>query len=207
MIYLSDCLCLGSLVPSGSTVNPCHTQRHDNGDYWRPSKTVIFLKIIICTCKHMYVSMCSFTLQNQNLLLLSLLSSGRGKKNEPQSALPAIISKTTSFSWAPRLEARGWSQLSFPHFLKTFYQSGSSAESHWIWPVGLRLTTTGQLSAGHERGCVFYPSFPPLISMCLHFSSSTCPPLHTSSPWPGYMTGELTSPSMCVCECVCVYVF
>lgn len=95
--------------------------------------------------------MCSFTPQHQNLLLLSWLSSHRGKKNEPQSTLSAIIGRTTSFSWESCFKARGCSRLSFPHFLQTFYQSGSSAESNGIWPVSLRVTTTGRLSAGRER--------------------------------------------------------
>lgn len=122
------------------------------------------------------MSMCSFTPQRKNLLLLSWLSSDREKKNAPRSTLSAIIARTTSFSWAACFKARGCSQLSFPHFLQTFYQSGSLAESPWIWPVSLRVTTTGRLSACEG---LHFPSLVPSphlhVSACLQLR---LPPSH-----------------------------
>lgn len=126
-----------------------------------------FHKIITCTCKHIHTSMCSFTPQHKNLLPLSWLSSGRGKKKNARSSnLPAIIARTTSFSWAVCFQARGCSRLRFPHFLQTFYQSGSLAESHRIWPVSWRVTTTGRLSA-----CERLPFLSLVPSSHLHVSA------------------------------------
>lgn len=91
-------------------------------------------------------------------------------------------------------KAWGSSHLSFPHLPKTFYQSGSLAESHWIWPVSLRLTTTGLV-----RWCIFYPSFPPFISMCLHFFSFNCSPTLTPDQDTRLGSWQAQACVMCVC--------
>lgn len=170
--------------------------------------------------------MCSFTLQHRNQLLLSWLSSDRGEKNEPRSNLPAIITRTTSFSWAVCFKARGCSRLHFPHFLQTFYQSGSLAESYRIWPVSLRVTTTGRLSACERLP--FLSLVPPLSSpragispaspaaftilhldrgswQAEHVFSEAFVDLKKKSPTWGLTVGffSLDSHNVIVCVCVC----
>lgn len=126
MIYLSDCLCLGLLVPGGSTVNPCHTRRNDNGDDWR-SPSCNFPEIIICSCKHTCVPLLVLPCSLQICYLFRAVTE---RKNYPQNGLSAIISRTTSFSRGScfvSFKATGCSHLGFPHFLKPFYRSGTSA--------------------------------------------------------------------------------
>lgn len=177
----------GLLVPRVSTI----TQWHNNGDDLGGGVVAVFTKLehaLVNIYTHVHVLI--YPAAQKNLLLLSWLSSDRGEKNEPPSNLPAIIARTTSFSWAVCFKARGCSQLRSPHFLQTFYQSGSLAESHRIWPVSLRVTTTGRLSA-----CERLP-FPPRVPSS-HLHASAFPQLHLQPSHFFTLTRGADKASMC----------
>lgn len=97
----------------------------------------------------------------------------------------------TSFSWV----------LCFVTLKPEVAVSSVFPISHRFWPVSFRLTTPGRLSAG----CVRSVPRSLLSSPCVCiFTALPAPAPPPSSPWPGYMTGEPTSPNMCMWRCVCV---
>lgn len=174
----------------GASWLDCKALSHTMAQQWRwpgGRGSCDFHKIITCTCKHIHTSMCSFTLQHKNLLPLSWLSSGRGKKKKKnpgaifQQSSPGQLHFHEQCVFKPEVAVGSVFLISCKHFIKAaaWQNPTESGLSAWEWQQ--------QGGCRHVRGCLFYPSFPPLISTCLHFSSFTCSP-HTSSPWPGELT-------------------
>ncbi len=149
--------------------------------------------------------MCRFTLKPQKMCICCLdwaVTEGREMSPEAfcqQSSLGQLHFHERQ-ALKPEVAVSSVFFISCKHFIKEAAQqnpteSGLSARE-WQQQHGCR---------GDMREAAFSIPRSLLSSPCVCISPVSTARLHTSPPWPGYMTGELTSPSWCVCVCVCLY--
>lgn len=160
MIYLSGCLCLGALVPGGSTVKPRATHSvYDNGDDRRNFESRNFPEIIICPRKH--TCPCAHLACSVKICYRYLGWAVTVEKEKWAPERSSSNHRQDNFIFMSGMfKARGCSQLSFSSFPANIL---SKRQLGWI-PLNLARQPESDNNraavgrAGRARGSICHPS-------------------------------------------------